>query len=843
MSLIRNVMLGLVVSGIVNTMAWTQDSSSDRSNLPSAPVASDDTAGESTSVTSQSIQKSSTANVDMDGKYEVIPGVDPDNHLFLPFAKHLADDQYSFWTAPAHFKGTDLEWGVPFAGVTAGFIASDSWLSKQIPLGEISRSKTISDYGAYSFIGAGAGAFVFGHLTGNDRMSEAGFLSGEAAINSTAVAYLFKSITQRPRPYQANGSGKFFQGGSSFPSEHSAIAWSVASVMAHEYPGTLTQILAYGLATTVTATRVTGQQHFASDVIIGSALGWYFGRQVYRSHHDTTLGGEAWGDALPEKSGEKTRNPENMGSPYVPLDSWVYLALERLVALGYIKTAYLGIRPWTRLECARMLDEAQQNIADEDDPSGQAPRIYGELAKEFSSETGRLNGATNMGASLDSVYARVTNISGPPLRDGYHFGQTITNDFGRPIGEGLTLVTGVGTSAVVGPLAISIRGEYQRAGSVLPLTPLALQDIARTDIRQNFVPLGFSVNTGSISRFRLLDASVSLTFHNLQFSFGKQSNWLGPGDFGPLLMSDNAEPATMLKIDNTAPLLLGPLSHLLGPARAEFFIGRLSGSQWIFQPPTLYGPHITDQPFIHGTKVSFHPTHNLEFGFGLTALFGGPGLPVTWHNFLRTFYSHKSNLADNPGKRFSSFDFNYRVPGLRDWLSVYVDSLVVDEYSPIGSTRPSVNPGLYLSRFPRLPKLDLRVEGFKTNHPMGTCCFPGSVYWDLRYNSGYTNDGNLMGTWIGRAGYGGQAWMTYSLRQRTKFQLGYRHQEVDRAFIGGGRLIDYSANADVELTRDVSLSGLVQQEQWRFPVLSSVARFNTTAQFEVQFHPHWQIQK
>lgn len=48
-------------------------------------------------------------------------------------------------------------------------------------------------------------------------------------------------------------------------------------LLTHEMPGTLTKILAYGLATGISATRVAGQQHFPSDVIIGSALGWYFG--------------------------------------------------------------------------------------------------------------------------------------------------------------------------------------------------------------------------------------------------------------------------------------------------------------------------------------------------------------------------------------------------------------------------------------------------------------------------------------------------------------------------------------------------------------------------------------
>ncbi len=71
----------------------------------------------------------------------------------------------------------------------------------------------------------------------------------------------------------------------------------------------------------------------------------------------------------------------------------------------------------------------------------QAGKLYAALQTEFASETGRLDGAQNLGASLDSVYTRVTGISGRPLRDGYHFGQTIINDYGRPYGEGFNNVT------------------------------------------------------------------------------------------------------------------------------------------------------------------------------------------------------------------------------------------------------------------------------------------------------------------------------------------------------------------------------------------------------------------
>ena len=295
------------------------------------------------------------------------------------------------------------------------------------------------------------------------------------------MAYLLKEITQRSRPYQGNEHGSFFQGGTSFPSEHSAIAWSVASVWAHEYPGTLSQIFVYGLASAVTMSRVTGRQHFPADAFIGSALGWYFGRQVYRAHHDAELGGTSWGSPLPESTGEKTRNPENMGSPYVPLDNWVYPALERLAALGYIQTAYLGIRPWTRMECARLVDEASDRISD-DGEDDRAAKVLDELAAEFGLESERRDGAANLGASVDSIYTRVTGISGPPLRDGYHFGQTIINDFGRPYGQGFNNITASTAHAEAGPFAVYVRGEYQHAPAVPSASPQVLQDIANADL-------------------------------------------------------------------------------------------------------------------------------------------------------------------------------------------------------------------------------------------------------------------------------------------------------------------------------------------------------------------------
>src|SRR5439155_4282683 len=157
-------------------------------------------------------------------------------------------------------------------------------------------------------------------------------------------------------------------------------------------------------------TRGSIKHHFASDAVVGSALGWYFGRQVYRAHHDSELAGGVCGNFLEEQT-ESPRDPKKMGSPHVPLDSWVYPALNRLVALGYIQTAYLGMRPWTRMECARLLEEAGEQTPSDDNENGNGGRIYEALNDEFEEEIGRLNGAKNLGVCLDSVYMRIMEIS------------------------------------------------------------------------------------------------------------------------------------------------------------------------------------------------------------------------------------------------------------------------------------------------------------------------------------------------------------------------------------------------------------------------------------------------
>ena len=98
----------------------------------------------------------------------------------------------------------------------------------------------------------------------------------------------------------------------------------------------------------------------------------------------------------------------------MPLDSWVYAAFERLAALRYVNTQIMGLKPWTRMECARLTEEAGETLqTGQGLNSEEAARIQTQLAQEFAYEVNLLGGGRNLTANLESVYARAVSISGP----------------------------------------------------------------------------------------------------------------------------------------------------------------------------------------------------------------------------------------------------------------------------------------------------------------------------------------------------------------------------------------------------------------------------------------------
>jgi hypothetical protein len=778
------------------------------------------------------------------------PSPDETQNRVVTLPQAIFHDQIGIWTSPWKVRYSDATWLVPLGGLTAALFVTDSDFSRHLSANPNTQTtyRHVSEYGAYSMVGGAAGTYFLGLVTHNDHQRESGFLSGEAAIDSLIAVEALKLVTGRQRPNQNSGEGQFWKGGASFPSEHAAAAWSIAGIMAHEYPSPFMKFLAYGMASTVSVSRIGAKQHFPSDVLVGAAIGYLSSEYVYRKHHKPELPGAAWEFPALQKSPRSNWPVKFMGSPYVPLDSWIYPALERLAALGYINSAISDMRPWTRMECARQLSEAADRIVDDGEDENEASRLYRGLAREFSREVGLLGGGDNAEVRLESAYTRVTEIAGKPLTDGYHFGQTIVNDFGRPEEQGFNNVSGLSGWAGDGPFAAYVSGEFQRSPSA-PALPLAARDaISEADFGRDGgltppFPIPPDTPTAAINRGRLLDSYVAMNLSNWQLSYGKQSLWWGPDEGGGMMLSDNANPLTMFRVNRVTPFELPSFLGVLGPIRLEFFIGQYSGYEFMFTPLGLvgqYGTSLQPQPIVHGERFSFKPTPNFEFGISRTTDYGGPGYPLTWHTFLRSVFSTDQTVpgaANKPGSRRSGLDFSYRI---RHGLTFYADGMTEhDTISPlVGPDVAAWLGGIYIPKLPMIPKMDFRAEGVYTDPPIGGNVGSGFFYYNPTWISGFTNSGNLMGNWVGREGQGVQAWTTYWFTPRNKLQFQFRHLKVSHEFIPqGGTLTDGSVRADFWVRSSFSLSALVQYEAWTFPVISPTQQSNLTTSVQLSFWP------
>src|SRR6202046_27282 len=786
---------------------------------------------------SEKTDTESSSNLDSARKLNVAPAKssDYDNSFGLHLFGRFLRDQEGIWSSPAELRLSDANWLMPFGLAMAGTLGTDTEFSKHLSssTSRLNDSNTFSNYGLGAMGGLAGGLYLWGQVTHDDHKKETGFLAAEAAADSLAAVYALKYSLGRERPLTDDFNGNFWKGGDGFPSEHAAAAWSIAGVVAHEYPGILTEFMAYGMASAVSVSRLTAKQHFPTDVLVGSAIGWLSGQIVYRQHHDSELGGSSWETFAESRDYlERDRPRQSMGATFVPLDSWVYPALNRLAGLGYVHTEIAGLSPWTRMECARLIEEASEELETAGPLSAEARALEIRLRLEFSREIGLLDGGRNLGANVDSVYARAVSISGPALTDGYHFGQTVSYDFGRPFERGTNGQAGGSFRAEAGPIAIYVRAEFQHA----PSAPVPSEAVRVIIALRDFVPEPPAVPVNPVNRLRLLDAYIGVNLDNWQILVGKQSLSWAPGLGGSLLWSDNAEPIDMVRMVNSEPLRMPGFLKYLGPLRVDQFIGKLEGGTFI--------PH----PFIYGNKINFKPLPNLEFGFGRTVTIGGRGgTPLTPGNFIHSFFGQQATggTSSVPGDSHTSFDWTFNVPKVRNYLVFYGELYADDD--PVPFFNPPKNPfrpGIFITRIPGIPKLDLHIEATSTQSPGwpgvdGQGNMGNLNYWNSNYHDGYTSGGNLIGNVVGRDGQAYQGWLTYWLSPTNTLQFQYKNSSVDRAFIpGGGAWQDYSLSNSFYSNSRFYMKGQLQYEHIsHYPKLFHGVRRSFTTILEMGFTP------
>jgi len=551
-----------------------------------------------------------------------------------------------------------------------------------------------------------------------------------------------------------------------------------------------------------------------------------------------------------------------LGSAYIPVDSIVYPMALRLYGMGYLDTAFINMRPWTRRSLLHMLEDSSPAIIASGDD--QAIDLLAKLDYYITSE-GAEDAATEVHFDrgkvygVQSVYTRIMGISGQTLRDSYHLGQTISQDYGRPYEPGVNNITGFATLNEWGRFSLYVRGEYQHAPSSYgysinpgPCNEFATVGLAeKLSVDDEINPCDHSnanqatIPAGPIAAqnpFRLQEATLSFHVLGHEISGGKSDSWDGPGLGSAMNWSNNAEDIYSFRINRVEPLHIPFVSRVMGPLRYDFFVGSLKGHT------------APNEPWVHSEMFSFAPTKDFQFAFSRTVIWGGHGHgcapelpdgeltpcnePIDIHTFLKSFFSindTNGGLKDSrndPGARYSDFSFSYRLPILHRHLTLYADSISHDDVSPISAPRRAAyRPGIYLSQLPGLPKFDLRVEAANTDCST-TACSQGTLnYWEAIQKQGYTNKGFIMGDWIGREALGGQAWLTFHMSANEWVQFEYLKKRTHSDFIPGG-VTQNQFKLDVvkRLSKDLELDAWVQLERWKAPIY--IQKSNNAANFD-----------
>ncbi len=135
------------------------------------------------------------------------------------------------------------------------------------------------------------GMYLYGYVADDSKARETVLLTVESIILTAVFVQALKYSTQRHRPYTGDGphawDGIGLHGSNSkfsFPSGHASTDFAIAAVIASEYDNYIIPPLAYSIATITALNRISHNDHWSSDVFVGSAIGYLAGKTIVASH-------------------------------------------------------------------------------------------------------------------------------------------------------------------------------------------------------------------------------------------------------------------------------------------------------------------------------------------------------------------------------------------------------------------------------------------------------------------------------------------------------------------------------------------------------------------------------
>jgi hypothetical protein len=411
-----------------------------------------------------------------------------------------------------------------------------------------------------------------------------------------------------------------------------------------------------------------------------------------------------------------------LSSANIPLDSPVYGYLDKLAGFGLISGDFKGIKPFSKMEAARLLVEAEKNLSSGSSAQDAfASELIGRIRELIPREVSHRENPDKRGPLFDcnpmsSLRLRYTWMDGAP-RDYRRLVHDPGNDGVFGIGSGLRPKT-LPTFSVMQrgsegtPLLENNNGVVYGEGHTGELrwgSEWYLGDRA-AGLLEPYV-----LTNGDDTRIRLNRGYLKLGGGSFELEAGKDENWLGLGYRGNITLTNNAENFTQVKISSPEPFDM----KYIGSMKYAVIASR-------FERTTVDG--LERQPWFYAVKLSAKPTKDLEIGFNLGRQVGGSGVDNSLGDSLRGLIGGTS--ADN-SNGLAGFEARYRIPSLRN-TELYGEFSGEDTalFWPIVE---SYVAGLYVPRLTDDGRNDFRFEFFQGNQILYThWLFPnGYIYKNM----------------------------------------------------------------------------------------------------------------
>lgn len=224
--------------------------------------------------------------------------VKPDWH----YVRSYYYDTKAVLAAPFHWRKNDFIKLAVITGTAVGLYAADQpirdWSQENKTEFTNQLSKIVDPLGNGRYLWATSGmVFLGGQIFKNDKATRVGLLILESQLINGVIGQVVKVATSRKRP-RDGGNFNEWEGPNltptfSFPSGHAQTAFALMTVIALEYKHVkIIPPVAYTLATLTSLSRINEDAHWASDILVGAAMGYFISKTIVRQHAkpDTRLG-------------------------------------------------------------------------------------------------------------------------------------------------------------------------------------------------------------------------------------------------------------------------------------------------------------------------------------------------------------------------------------------------------------------------------------------------------------------------------------------------------------------------------------------------------------------------